>query len=92
MSRRGLVLGAAGFLGSHLVRRLVTDGWEVTGLVRSRDRPEVMRRLQGVRESMTVIEGDCGDAELLRTAVTGMDAVLPFAGRSGAAQIGRAHV
>ena len=31
---RALVLGAGGFVGRHLCRRLVADGWEVVGTVR----------------------------------------------------------
>lgn len=34
MSRRALVTGATGFVGGHLVARLVSDGWEVHALVR----------------------------------------------------------
>ena len=30
--RRALVTGSAGFIGYHLCRRLLADGWEVTGL------------------------------------------------------------
>jgi UDP-glucuronate 4-epimerase len=32
MPRRALVTGSAGFIGYHLCRRLLADGWEVTGL------------------------------------------------------------
>jgi nucleoside-diphosphate-sugar epimerase len=35
--RRALVTGATGFVGGHLVRRLVDDGWLVDALVRSPD-------------------------------------------------------
>ena len=34
MTGRALVTGAGGFVGQHLVRRLVADGWDVVGLVR----------------------------------------------------------
>jgi len=33
-SKRALITGATGFVGSHLARRLVTDGWEAHILVR----------------------------------------------------------
>jgi len=32
MIRRALVTGAAGFIGSNLVRRLLSEGWDVTGV------------------------------------------------------------
>ena len=32
MTRRALVTGSAGFIGFHLCRRLLADGWTVTGL------------------------------------------------------------
>lgn len=32
MTRRALVTGSAGFVGFHLVRRLLADGWIVTGV------------------------------------------------------------
>jgi len=36
VSRRALITGVSGFAGRHLARRLVDDGWEVAGTVRSR--------------------------------------------------------
>ncbi|MCF1709129.1 NAD-dependent epimerase/dehydratase family protein [Tabrizicola sp. J26] len=32
MSKRALVTGSAGFIGFHLCRRLLAEGWQVTGL------------------------------------------------------------
>jgi UDP-glucuronate 4-epimerase len=32
MARRALVTGSAGFIGYHLCRRLLAEGWDVTGL------------------------------------------------------------
>lgn len=32
MSKRILITGAAGFIGSHIVDRFVSEGWEVTGV------------------------------------------------------------
>ena len=50
MARRALVTGSAGFIGYHLCRRLLADGWAVTGLdamtpyydVRLKDRRHAM--------------------------------------------------
>ena len=39
--RRALVTGATGFVGRHLCRRLVADGWEVTAVVRDPGSPRV---------------------------------------------------
>lgn len=85
MTGRALVLGAGGFLGSHLCRRLVPRGWTVTGVVQSLDAEHVAQRLAPVRDHMHLVVGDATDPALLAELVPHADAVFPFAGRSGAA-------
>lgn len=43
MSRRALLTGGTGFVGSHLARRLSMDGWEVHALLRPRSDPRRLR-------------------------------------------------
>lgn len=84
MTRHALVLGAGGFIGSHLCRRLVNAGWQVTGVVRDAQDPHVTRRLEAVRSDVRLFEGDATDPSLLVPLVADVDAVFPLAGRSGA--------
>lgn len=79
MTRRALVLGAGGFLGSHLSRRLVRDGWDVTAVAR---RPA--DRIVDIVGDLRLVTGDATDRALLDRLVPAMDAVFPLAGRSGA--------
>lgn len=75
---RVLVTGAAGFIGSHLCRRLVADGEEVVGfddlsagsLDNLRDVPEVR-----------FVEGDLLDQAAVADAARGCGAVLHQAGK-----------
>lgn len=85
MSPRALILGAGGFIGSHLARHLLGSGWEVTGVVRDASSPVVARRLQGIGGAMRLVGADAAVPEMLDRLVAGQDAVFPFAGRSGAA-------
>lgn len=88
--RRALILGVAGFLGSHLARRLVAQGWEVTGVLRDADAPYVKPRLGKRSRDIRVVVGDATNEELLTRLVTGIDCVFPFAGHSGASRsVGR---
>jgi UDP-glucose 4-epimerase len=86
VTRRALVLGAGGFLGSHLCRHLLESGWSVTGLVRDRTSPHVTARLRDCLGHLELVEGGSGDEAVLDQLVVGRDAVFPFAGRSGAAR------
>lgn len=60
-----LITGASGFVGRHVATQLLIEGHDVTGF------DLVATRQRGVR----VIVGDLRDADAVRTAVRGMDAV-----------------
>lgn len=63
MSReRVLVTGAAGFIGSHLVRRLVERGVEVHAVLRPTTRPD---RLAALADTITIHRLDLGDSAAL---------------------------
>jgi uncharacterized protein YbjT (DUF2867 family) len=68
--RTALVTGATGYIGSHLVRRLVAADWRVKVLTRDAS------SVEGFAWSSTVdvVEGDAQDAEALRRATSDVDA------------------
>src|SRR5262245_38133633 len=72
-----LVSGGAGFIGSHIVRRLVVAGARVRVL----DSFSTGRRanLAGLTEHIELIEGDVADAATVRRAVEGAEYVLHLA-------------
>jgi len=92
-SRRILVTGAAGFIGSHTVEALLRRGDTVVGLDNFNDyySPERKRRnVEEVRafakssDQYQVVEGDIRDRELVRrTLATGFDAVIHLAAMAG---------
>lgn len=67
-----LVTGATGFLGSHLVPKLVAAGHKVRAIARSRPGPA----LAGVE----VIAGDLKDRDAVRKALAGCEVVYHLAG------------
>ena len=74
MAKRYLVTGGAGFIGSHIVRRLVSEGAEVrvvdnlsTGLA---------ERLDDVRASVDFVRGDLAGQQVSEEAVRGIDCIL----------------
>jgi len=77
-----LVTGGAGFTGSHLIQRLIADGYEVRSLVRDpRKLPE------NGEQQVEVVVGDIRDPETCVQAVAGCDTIYHIAAsfRSGRA-------
>lgn len=70
-----LVTGASGFVGSHVCRALVRDGWAVRALVR--DPAKAAARLVGVPAQL--VTGDVRDRAALHDAVRGATAVIHLA-------------
>lgn len=74
-----LVTGAGGFIGSHLVERLVADGHQVRAMVRYNGRDErghLDGLAAGVKEAVEVFRGDLKDPEAVRRAVRNQQWVL----------------
>jgi len=87
--RHALVTGAAGFIGSHLVDRLLAEGWQVTGVdnfdpfypraVKSRS---IVDHLAHPRYRL--VELDIRDLDGLRHSLTGRyDVIVHLAARAG---------
>ena len=74
MPNRYLVTGGAGFIGSHIVRRLVGEGQ----LVRVVDDLSTghLGRLDDVRDSIEFVKGDLADSEVSDEVIRGVDYVL----------------
>jgi UDP-glucose 4-epimerase len=73
-SRRALVTGGAGFIGSHLVERLLADGFAVRVLDDfSSGREE---NLAAVEDRIELVRGDVCDSEIVSHAVAGVDVVF----------------
>ncbi len=74
-----LVTGAGGFVGGHLVDKLVERGDEVRALVQPDGDTSHLRTLTGVE----IMHGDLRDAASLKCAVQGMQVVYNVAAKTG---------
>jgi len=71
---RYAVTGGTGFIGGHLVRRLVDAGHDVVAVVRTPERARDLAEL-----GVELVEGDVTDKESMRQAFAGADGVFHLA-------------
>lgn len=70
-----LVTGAAGFIGSHVIRELVARGHRVRGLVLPGENLQNIDPTDGIE----IVEGDVRDGDAVRRAVSGCGSVFHLA-------------
>src|SRR2546425_12918409 len=85
IAMRSLVTGGAGFIGSHLVSRLLERGDEVV-VLDSLESQVHEGQLLTVPDEVTFLHGDVGDAELADRALEGVDRVVHLAAAVGVGQ------
>lgn len=73
MAKKVLVTGGTGFIGSALVRRLVTDGYTVRVL--DNNSRGAAGRLHDIKDDFEMIVGDIRSADDVSRAVRGVDSV-----------------
>src|SRR5262249_42489761 len=75
---RYLITGATGFIGGHVAAACLGRGFPVRTIARA---SSDTARLEG--QGTTVIRGDLADAEVVRKAVDGVDAIVHCAAKVG---------
>jgi dTDP-L-rhamnose 4-epimerase len=82
---RTLVTGGAGFIGSHLVDRLLADGWEVR-ILDTLDPQIHDRRPAYLADDAELVVGDVRDHDAVARALAGVDRLVHFAAAVGVGQ------
>jgi UDP-glucuronate 4-epimerase len=83
-----LITGAAGFIGSHLVERLLAEGRQVIGVDNFDDfyDPEIKRRNIASclkNRNFRLIEADIRDSTVMEKVVAGTDIIVHLAAKAG---------
>ncbi len=79
---KALITGATGFIGSHLVEKLLLKGFEVTCLTRKASNPGWLQGLD-----LKLVEGDCSDNDFLCRCLNGYDYVFHLSGLTKASSM-----
>jgi len=89
LSKKVLVTGGTGFIGSHVVEKLVTLGATVTVLDRLRDGQ--IKHIPHLKNKIRIIRGDCADPNVAFDACENQEVVMNLAARVGGIAFNRAH-
>lgn len=88
MAGHALVTGAAGFIGSHLTERLLSEDWRVTGLdnfdpfyERWRKEANLARALAS--PAFQLLEGNIEDVDMLGALESDVDVIVHLAAKAG---------
>lgn len=68
MAHKAFVTGGSGFIGGHLIRRLVADGWQVSALARS-----AASEAKVAEAGANPVPGDLDSSEAIRAGAQGCD-------------------
>lgn len=79
MNSSALITGATGFVGSHLVERLSSSGWQLRALVRPGSDTALLERL-GVERTV----GELADPDAIARGAAGVDTVFHLAALTAA--------
>ena len=85
---KALVTGGAGFIGSHLCERLLTDGWDVVGVDNFDDFYDPKIKRDNIKaclsnSSFQLVEADIRDCAAMDKAGEGIDIIVHLAARAG---------
>jgi len=88
MSRRALITGGAGFIGSHLADELLAHGYRVRALdlLLPQAHGAERRRPAHLAADVELLQGDLRDPSMTRRALAGVDAVFHLGARVGVEQ------
>ncbi|HYG85152.1 MAG TPA: SDR family NAD(P)-dependent oxidoreductase [Azospirillum sp.] len=88
MTQRVLITGGAGFIGSHLADEFLALGYRVRVLdaLEAQVHGEAGRRPDYLNPEVELVSGDVRDADAVRKALKGVDAVAHLAARVGVGQ------
>ncbi len=85
VDRNVVVTGAGGFIGSHLVERLVEHGANVTAFVRynSRNDAGLLEQVEETKRAVRVVRGDVRDLETVQAMLRDAEVVFHLAALVG---------